>query len=112
MTSEEIKEYESLSQLGKDYYNIGMRDNPEWNHNQAMTYVQICIITSQQMPNTNGGTVDIKGLFTVILQKTESFMQQNFPRIYNQIKDYFNKAIQWLQNAINVTINKIMELFN
>lgn len=109
MTPEEFQEYESLSPVGKDYYNMGKREHPEWNHNQAMTYVSICLIST---PPTPGPTTTLREIFTAMLRKAEVYMQEKFPRIYNQVKEYFSKTIQWLKNAVNVTINKIIEFFN
>lgn len=108
MTPEEFQEYESLSLVGKDYYNMGKREHPEWTHNQAMTFAITCIITIEPQP---GPTRTLKEIFTAMLRKAEVFMQEKFPRIYTQVKEYFSKTIQWLKNAIDVTINKIIEFF-
>lgn len=108
MTPEEFQEYESLSPVGKDYYNMGKREHPEWSHKQAIAYVCICSIPTPPSP---GPPLTLKEIFTAMMIKAEVFMQEKFPRIYSQVKEYFSKTIQWLKNAIDVTINKIIDFF-
>lgn len=113
MTQEELKEYNKLSQIGKDIYNTGMRANPEWTHGQAMTYVSI-VVTAMGEPMLDKGREDegkLKALYMRILVKAQKFIETDFPRIYQQVKDFFKEATDWLANAVNVTLNKIIDFF-
>lgn len=112
MTQEELKQYEQLSQLGKDFYNIAMRNNPGWSHAQAYTYATICIITSKEPPPPGPIEPGTPGtVFREVLKKADAYLEREFPEIYFQVKDFFAKAIDWLKTAVNVTLNKIMEFF-
>ena len=111
MTQEELKEYNELTQEGKDLYNMGMRYHPEWSHGQAMTYVAINIsfpILPPQPPEPNG----LRDLYLNIVHKADGFLKMNFPRVYQQVQDTFNKIYDWLVNAASVTIKKILDFFN
>lgn len=115
MTEEELKEYNRLPPEGKDAYNSGMRVHPEWTHGQAMTYatiVKIALGGPTELPT--GGTTgenELKRIYQTILIKAQQFIQTDFPRIYHQVKETFKKAIEWLSNAVNVTLNKIIDFF-
>lgn len=111
MTPEELKEYEQLSPMLKDFYNMGMRSHPEWSHAQAHTYATICGITGESIPPIGGDRPPITEIFRQVLIKADTYMAREFPRIYSQVKGYFSKAIDWLKTAVNVTINKIMDFF-
>ena len=114
MTQEELKEYNKLSQIGRDTYDTGMRANPEWTHGQAMTYVYI-VLTAIGEPMPTGGSDEDKGklkaLYLRVIVKAQKFIETDFPRIYQQVKDSFKDAIAWLANAVNVTLNKIIDFF-
>lgn len=114
MTQEELKEYNKLSQIGRDTYNTGMRANPEWTHRQAMTYVSVVLVAIGERMPTGGSDVDevkIKDLYLRVIMKAQKFIETDFPRIYQQVKDFFKEAIDWLANAVNVTLNKIIDFF-
>lgn len=108
MTQEELNEYNTLSQNAKDFYNLGMRQHPEWTHQQAFTFAIITEIGGglNQPPDGEPQT-----LFERILVKAHDFIKTNFPRVYQQVRDTFKKAIDWLANAVNVTLNKIIDFF-
>ena len=108
MTQEEISDFLSLSSDGQFFYNQGKRSHPEWTHDQVMAYVSVCLVGF----GTPGKVSSIREIFTAMLKKAEEYMLNNFPGIYIRVKDYFSKAIVWLKNAINVTIDKIIEFFN
>lgn len=113
MTAEELKEYNSLPPEGKDAYNSGMRAHPEWTHGQALTYTTI-VITALRTDYPAGGTTgesELKRIYQTILIKAQQFIQTDFPRIYHQVKETFKKAIEWLSNTVNVTLNKIIDFF-
>lgn len=113
MTQEELKEYNNLPPEGKDAYNSGMRAHPEWTHGQAFTYA-IIVLQALGMPYPTGGTTDgneLKKIYQTILLKAQQFIQIDFPRIYQQVKETFKKALDWLANAVNVTLNKIIDFF-
>lgn len=109
MTQEELKEYNKLSQIGRDTYNTGMRAHPEWTHGQAMTYVSIVLTALGELPTED--EVKIKDLYLRVIVKAQKFIETDFPRIYQQVKDFFKEAIDWLANAVNVTLNKIIDFF-
>lgn len=111
MTDEELKEYNKLSQNGKDAYNTGMRIHPEWSHKQAMTYATIVIMTQETPLPPGPDPITFKEIYKNIIIKAQQFIQKDFPRIYQQVKDYFVQAIDWLTNAVNVTLNKIIDFF-
>lgn len=114
MTQEELKEYNKLSQIGRDTYNTGMRANPEWTHEQAMTYVSIVLTAIGEpipLPGRDEDEVNIKDLYLRVIVKAQKFIETDFPRIYQQVKGLFKEAIDWLANAVNVTLNKIIDFF-
>lgn len=111
MTDEELKEYNKLSQNGKDAYNTGMRIHPEWSHKQAMTYATIVIMTQDTPLPPGPNPITLKEIYKKIIIKAQQFIQKDFPRIYQQVKDYFVQAIDWLTNAVNVTLNSIIDFF-
>lgn len=110
MTQEELNEYNKLSQEGKDLYNWGMRQHPEWTHKQAFTFAVIGGIASGPFNDPNG-TEPPGALYERILVKAQEFIKKDFPRIYQQVKDVFRRAIDWLANAVTVTLNKIIDFF-
>lgn len=113
MTAEELKEYNRLPPEGKDAYNSGMRAHPEWTHGQALTYATIVIkaLGTEYPTGRTTGENELKRIYQSILIKAQQFIQTDFPRIYHQVKETFKKAIDWLSNAVNVTLNKIMDFF-
>lgn len=107
MTQEQLKEYESLDEKKKFAYNMGMRNHPEWSHEQAFTYaiivgVSLPPVTEPPTPNN---------IFKAMLSKAKDFIENDFPRIYNKVKDAFEKAMDWIRNAVTVTLNGILMFF-
>lgn len=109
MTQEQLKEYESLGDA-KYLYNMGMRNHPEWSHEQAFTYAVIVKggipplrpIDEPHTPND---------IFKAMLSKAKDFIENDFPRIYNKVKDAFEKAMDWIRNAVTVTLDGIFKFF-
>lgn len=113
MTQEQLKEYESLNQQGRDLYNMGMRYHPDWSHEQAFTYAVI-----SSMGPFGGGNGPIGGdppkpekIFEIMLSKAKDFIENDFPRIYHKVKDAFEKAMDWIRNAVTVTLDGIFKFF-
>lgn len=114
MTEEDLKDYNRLPPEWKDAYNSGMRAHPEWTHSQALTYANIVGVALGGDNLPPGGPTsenEFKKIYQAILIKAQQFIQRDFPRIYHQVKETFKKAIDWLSNAIDVTINKIIDFF-
>lgn len=109
MTPEELKEYEKLSPNAKDAYNMGMRQHPDWTHTQALTFATIVLMTEPPKEPPIGTT--LKDIYIVTVKKAQEFIKNDFPRIYLQVKSYFVNAIDWLENAVVVTIDRIINFF-
>lgn len=110
MTQEDLNEYNKLSPNEKDIYNMGMRQHPDWSHAQAMTFVAVVVVTIDP-PDPPTTMEMIKEFYKQTVMRAQIFIETNFPRVYQQVRDTFKKVIDWLTNAVNVTLNKILDFF-
>lgn len=116
MTPEELEFYNRLDNYYKEYYNFISRMHPEWEFEQKVKRTELQIQLDSigtEIPITNEF---LKDLF----KKTDRFMKNHLSSdLYNKISPNFQKAISWLDNAINKGIDiiekgidAILEKFN
>lgn len=112
LNEEEIKQYESLSPRGQYYYNYSMREHHDWTHIQAFTNACVCLQMEEnlnQSPEPQPPNLNM--IFRAVLQKAENFMQEHFPDVYQRVKQSFADVVRWIRNAVNITIEKIIDFF-
>ena len=115
MTEQELTEYNKLSDLGKEFYQIGMREHPNWTHKQALTYAVICTSGMGPVEKING-TGDPEPstpqeIFADVVKKAQVFMSEEFPRIYALVRDTFTTIITRIKDGIIKTWNEIINFF-
>ena len=114
MTEQELTEYNKLSDLGKEFYQIGMREHPNWTHKQALTYSIICIGTGSIENITGPGDSEpstLQEIFVDVVKRAQVFMSEEFPRIYALVKDTFTTIITRIKDGIIKTWNEIINFF-
>lgn len=109
MTANELEEYNKLSQEAKDMYNMGMKHNPEWTHQQALTYA--IVTTGFKPPKEKTSWEEIKELFMVTVKQADHYMETNFPSIYPQVRDTFKGVYNRISTAVSITWNEIVNFF-
>lgn len=104
LTPDQQKDYDRLSPKGRKYYDISLEDNPEWSHEQRMTFVYI---------NAGpGGLQDIitrkpkhplKEVLLEVLNNMDSYFSRNFPNLYpkvaSTIKGWYNTLKSWVDDV-------------
>ena len=108
MTEGERKDYNKLPAAGKDYYDMAMKNYPDWSHNQAMTFVAI---TLNLQPPRNKFEA-LKDLLIATIEKAKDFLSVNFPDLYQQVKESYNSIVSSIQNAANVAVETIQKLIS
>ena len=110
MTEQELTEYNKLSDLGKEFYQIGMREHPNWTHKQALTYTIICSMDPfGNNPDPEPST--LQEIFVDVVKRAQVFMSEEFPRIYALVKDTFTTIITRIKDGIIKTWNEIINFF-
>lgn len=111
MTDIELQEYNKLSVEGRNYYNMGMSQHPEWSHKQALTFATICIITAGDPPQEPPTPTTLKEILISVVSKAQIFISDRFPRIYAQVKTTFDNVISKVKSGLIKAWNEIISWF-
>lgn len=109
MTAKELEEYNKLSPEAKDAYNMGMKHNPGWTHQQALTYA--IVVTGFKPPKGRTTWREIKEIFLETVKQADLFMETNFPSIYPQVRDSFKNIYNRISTAVYITWSEIVNFF-
>lgn len=111
MTAEERKEYNRLSEEGREFYDRYQSMHPDWGHNKLITMSTVC---GFQPVGTIGGPdrITIKEILAECVRKADLYMQAQFPRVYPQVREFFIKVGDAIRKAVHVTWQFVLNLFN
>ena len=108
----ELQEYNRLSACGKEAYNMGMKYHPDWSHQQAITYATIVCIDIDPIGGGPGPKPPKPDeILRIMIEKARDTIVRTFPRIYQQVKGYFDEVLNKMKNAVITTWNQILDFF-
>lgn len=110
MTSIELREYESLSDEGKEFYQLYRKRHPEWNHEQLMMQVSICLM--DPFGDDNKPSISFREIVEEVLKKARDYINREFPRIYEKIKAKFAMVLEKINTLCSLTWEKIVDFFS
>lgn len=109
MTQEEFEQYNQLSADQREYYDIYRSEHPEWGHGQLITMSKVC---SMNLPQKINDSTSPKDIIVACFEQAKRFIKETFPNLYQSIESFLTGVIASVKNAISVTWNFILSLFN
>lgn len=108
LTLEERRKYNSMHQEARRLAEQ-MGKARGWSDRQILTQATILNITlTQPLPDEKENNPNV--LWKDILVKAKNFISSEFPRIYIQVKDAFQRAIEYIQKAIDTAIDIAIDI--
>ena len=110
LTYEERKKYNSYSPQARHLAEqMGLERG--WNDNQIFTQATLLNFTIGKNPIVeSGGKDNPNEVWKDLLMKAKGFIENEFPRIYEQVKDAFQRAISYVKKAIDTAIDIAIDI--
>lgn len=108
LTSEERRKYNSMCVHARQTAEQ-MGSQRGWNDKQILTQATLLNFTVCK-PIVEQRTGNPNELWRDLLVKAEGFIKYEFPRIYVQVKDAFQRAIAYVKRAIDTAIDIAIDI--
>lgn len=109
MTSQERQEYNNLPREAKEYYDVYMRNHPGSSHASAYKLAVFNTKTGIAVARNNDIKLDSPEIQKGILEETAEFISRKAPRVWNQVRADFQRAIAYLGDLVRRGINWVEE---
>lgn len=109
MTSQERQEYNNLPREAKEYYDMYMRNHPGTSHASAYKLAVFQTKTGIAVARNNDIDLGSPKIQKGILEETAEFISRMAPRVWNQVRSDFQRAIAYLGDLVRRGINWVEE---
>lgn len=109
MTSQERQEYNNLPHEAKEHYDVYMRNHPGSSHASAYKLAVFHTKTGIAVARNDDINLGSPEIQKGILEETAEFISRMAPRVWNQVRSDFQRAIAYLGDLVRRGINWVEE---